>query len=73
MEWPSLSPDLNSSENLRMTRHENRGEKRQSKNLKELEQKAKDEWTKFSVDACRNLVTITLSVYNKIRGHIINY
>jgi transposase len=55
MEWPCQSPYLNPIENfwhiLKI-----KVKTKQPKNLKELEQYAKEKWTKLSVVTCRNLV-----------------
>lgn len=75
LEWPSQSPDLNPIENLwRVLKIEVK--KRKPKNLKELEQYAKEEWSKISVDTCRNLVDHypkRLQQVIKSNGHAIDY
>lgn len=55
LKLPSQSPDLNPIENLWAVVKEN-VKRRNPRNLRELEDIAKEEWANIPVDVCRNLV-----------------
>ncbi len=55
LEWPSQSPDRNPIENL-WREQKVRVEKRQPRNLNDLERICKEEWDKIPSEMCANLV-----------------
>src|SRR4029434_2358826 len=55
LEWPSQSPDINPMENLWLD-SKRAVHARSPRNLTELEQFCKDEWSKIAVSRCANLI-----------------
>ena len=75
LEWPSQSPDLNPIENL-WHKLKTEVKKRKPTNLKDLESYCIEEWSKISVDVCKNLVDKypnRLQAVIKNKGHAIDY
>lgn len=64
--WPSQSPDLNPIENLWITLKRNI-HARKSRNIKEIELVAIDEWSKIPQNTCSNLVIN----YNKLLNELV--
>ncbi len=69
LKWPSQSPDLHPIENL-WRELQVRVDKRQPRNLNDLERICKEEWDKISPEMCANLVTnykkrLTSGIANK--------